>query len=569
MGAPGGAATMAGDVTSVDRAARRGAALPRRGAARGALLGASLCAVAAGCTTGAAPPAAADLASPAPAEVVVPVSSMRRLSNEELALSLADLLSVPVAEIRPELSLLPSEPGLFDNDYAAQVGSTAYFDALFTVVERSVGRALRLDRRQAFVGCAPRTVDDAECLGAFIDRFGRRALRRPLSASERADLSALVSFARDAGDFHAALDAVARALLLHPAFVYRPEVGVAEPGQPGLHRLTQHELATRLAFTLWGRTPPDWLLDLADAGTLGTPDAVRAAAERLLDDPRAAERMRHFHALWLGYKASRAASDAADFVTETDALVDRVTLREPGDYLRLFTHGESFLNQRLVEHYGLPAPAGGFPASGWTWVSYEGTARSGVLGHRSLLANGALVGDSSPVRRGKFVLQRLLCTELGKPPNGVPADRPPSGATGDCKRARYAAHAVGGCAACHTRLDPLGFALENFDLAGRYRTTEDGHPECTVDARGQLPDGRPFDGARGLVDALLASGELERCAVAQWTRFVVGRELAPADQPLVDDLVSRFEGGERRFRALVVETVAHPLFTYVRREEPR
>ena len=178
------------------------------------------------------------------------------------------------------------------------------------------------------------------------------------------------------------------------------------------------------------------------------------------------------------------------------------------------------------------------------------------------------MGDSSPVRRGKFVLERLLCTTLGRPPPGVNADMPPSGTTSDCKRDRYASHAIGGCRSCHAIIDPLGFSLENFDLSGQYRTTEAGHPECAIDGRGALADGRQFQGPRGLVDALLESGDLERCAVQKWYTFVIGRApaLDPGEQRLIDDLLTRFEAGGRDFKALLVETVAHPLFSQLRQE---
>src|SRR5262249_24316861 len=160
-----------------------------------------------------------------------------------------------------------------------------------------------------------------------IQRLGRRAWRRPLGAGEVSDLAALISYARESGDFYSAVDAVARAVLLQPAFIYRVEIGVPGDveGDPSVLRLTQPELATRLAFTLGGRTPPDWLLDLAYKGMLGTPDAVRAAAARLIDDPRATERIRRYHAMWLGYAARRALPEEADFTRESDTLLDRVT----------------------------------------------------------------------------------------------------------------------------------------------------------------------------------------------------------------------------------------------------
>jgi hypothetical protein len=244
-----------------------------------------------------------------------------------------------------------------------------------------------------------------------------------------------------------------------PEFLYRVEIGRPVSGRPGLFRLTDHEVGTRLAYFIWGSTPDDALLDLADARGLSTPEAVRAAATRLLADPRARARVDRFHALWLGYHQLPHSADLTTAMrTETGALIDRVVFDERRPWTDVFTSGETYVDATLAELYGLPAPAEGF-----AWTPYPaGTGeRRGILAHGSFLSVAGKFGDTSPTQRGKLIRERLLCESIPPPPPNVNVDQPPESPTSTCKYDRYEAHrANGSCSGCHSQMDPVGSGSE-------------------------------------------------------------------------------------------------------------
>jgi hypothetical protein len=243
-----------------------------------------------------------------------------------------------------------------------------------------------------------------------------------------------------------------------------------------------------------------------------------------------------------------------------------------GDHTSLFSRRESFLSERLAFHYGLAPPPGGFGLSGWAWVPYGESARSGVLGQGAVLSNGAKFGDTSPVLRGKFIYERLLCRKMGGPPPEVNANAPPAAAaTSRCKPNRYAAHSQNpACASCHQTLDPIGFGLEHFGPRGEQRSAEPGAEECAIAGAGAL-DGQAFSGPSGLSallsDATPAGQELAQCMVRQSFRFVFGREDNDADQSAIRDLDRRFHAAEKNLPALFLAIVTRPEFGF-RKEIP-
>lgn len=496
-------------------------------------------------------------------------SGARRLSRDEYDNTLRDILR---DESRPGFSKLPEDVNdPFDNDYRTQQPSAVLVEAAETLALEAADRLIADPaRRDAVVGCTPLSPADTECLRSFVEHFGRLALRRPLEAAEVQRLVAFSDFAVERGDFYAAVKMVVGALLQHPEFLYRVEIGTPVPGRPGVARLNDYEVATRLSYFLWGTTPDDSLLDLAGAGRLSKPEDVRAAAATMLEDPRARARVDRFHALWLGYhQLPHAAELTSAMRKESAALVERIVFDEKRPWTDVLTASETYVDANLAEVYGLEAPASGFE-----WMSYSGPGeRAGLLSHGSFLSVNGKFGDTSPTQRGKLIRERLLCQTIPPPPPEVNVDEPPVSEASPCKWESYAAHReMGSCAGCHNHMDPVGFGLENFDQTGRWREHDNGLPECTIAGDGQLfgagPNGEalPFNGPAQLGSVLLESGAVESCLVKQVFRFAAGRREQAEDMAFLDALDASFSANHR-FDELLLEVVAAESFGYRKEEQ--
>jgi hypothetical protein len=243
-------------------------------------------------------------------------------------------------------------------------------------------------------------------------------------------------------------------------------------------------------------------------------------------------------------------------------LINRTVFETPGDYFRIFQAQETFLTSALATHYGLPAPA---VATG-AFVPYGTSGRRGILSHGAVLAAGAKFDDTSPTLRGVFVRNRLLCQVIPPPPPNVAVDQPPAGA-GHCKIDRYAEHRSGGCAGCHSLTDPIGFGLENYDRAGRFRTTDKDAPDCVISGEGEVSGVGKFKGPGELGDMLIASGGLEACVVTQLYRMAMGRREADADAATLASLTNMFKAKDRAFDQLLLDLVESPAFMFRRVEE--
>jgi hypothetical protein len=498
-----------------------------------------------------------------PPESSVGVSGARRLTRTEYDDTLQDLLADNTSS--GFATLPPDTHDPFDNDYRTQLTSPALIEGLETLATKAAGRALAdPGKRSSLLPCTPESPSDSACLRKFIVGFGRRTLRRPLGDEEIQNLLLLQSFAVERKDFFAGVELVIRTLLQHPEFVYRLEIGTPVSGKPGLFRLNDFEVATRLSYFLWGSTPPDWLLDQAAAGKLQASGEVRTAGAKLLADPRARRRISRFHALWLGYHQLPHPVDLTQALqTESAALVSKVIFDDQADYFQLFQSDQTYLNDFLAAHYGLPAA--GLP--GFRWVSYGTSGRKGLLSQGSVLSVGAKFNDTSPTQRGILVRTRLLCQEVPPPPPAVNVDNPPSSPNSNCKADRYSAHAsVGSCAACHQKLDPIGFGLERYDRAGRFRTHDEGQPNCPISGDGRVAEMGSFAGPAELEALLIQSGQLERCAVTQVYRFAMGRRESASDTGLLDRLTAKFLGSHRAFAELLLDLISDETFLF-RREE--
>jgi Protein of unknown function (DUF1592)/Protein of unknown function (DUF1588)/Protein of unknown function (DUF1595)/Protein of unknown function (DUF1587)/Protein of unknown function (DUF1585) len=491
------------------------------------------------------------------------VSGLRRLSIAEYEQTVVDLLGLPpqqVQELLPADTLTP-----FDNDFTTQTASEALVKGL-ELLAGDVAEAVveSPELREALVPCTPTGPDDAACFREFLAQLGRRALRRPLDDAELDRFAALQSYAIDEDDFWAGVSAGLRLLLQHPEFVYRVELGEPTADDPALFRLNGYEVGTRLSYLLVGSTPPDWLLDAAEAGQLDEGQGIADAAAMLLEDPRARARIARFHALWLAYENLSREGIYGDMHAETRALVERVVFDETQPWTEMLTASETFVTPELAEHYGLPAPAAA------DWVPYGDSGRGGLLSHGAFLSVGTKFGDTSPTQRGLLVRTKLFCQEIPKPPPDLMVDvcEPPMADPDACKIDRYFMSTEQACQGCHALMDPIGFGLERYDASGALRTAEAERPECVIPGDGEFVGVGTFNGPAELAALAVESGLVEACVARQLYRFAVGRTaLDDYDEAFLARLVQEgsAEGG-LELVAFIGAYVGSDAFRY-RREE--
>jgi Protein of unknown function (DUF1592)/Protein of unknown function (DUF1588)/Protein of unknown function (DUF1595)/Protein of unknown function (DUF1585)/Protein of unknown function (DUF1587) len=499
-------------------------------------------------------------------ESEVTVSGLRRLTAQEYTATVQDIVGFVPNNVRETLPIDPLLP--FDNDFTFQKASEALIQGA-DLLAGDVAEAVVADPalRDKIVGCTPSGPMDATCYRSFIQTFGRRAFRRPLTTAEVDKFAGFLAHASISGDFYTAVDSALRAFLQHPAFLYRVEIGSPVPATPGVNKLDDYEVATRLSYLIIGSTPENWLLDEARDGKLATPEGLRAAAEKLFVQDRAKTRMSRFHELWLGYSTLTNTGISADMRTETDALISRVIFEDKRPWTDMLTSQETYLTPELATHYGLPSPGAG-PG----WVPYGDSGRKGILSQGTFLSAASKFGDTSPTQRGLLVRTRLFCQVIPKPPPElmVNVDMPPdSGDPNACKSERYFMTTTAGCKNCHALMDPIGFGLERYDAAGRYREAEPNRPECTIDGSGVFDGVGNFNGPSELADLMLKAGGVDNCVAEQLYRYAVGRtELDYRDHGLVDRLVdeSSAQGG-LRLDQFVLDFVTSDAIRY-RREEP-
>jgi hypothetical protein len=439
-------------------------------------------------------------------------------------------------------------------------------DALATIAQGKLGTLLP---------CSPMPTADPDqeaCVGKFITQFGLRAFRRPVAKTESDALMGLYKGLRTgdaAAPFDRAIGLMVSAILQSPMFLYHWELGPNTPIKDGdLVRFNNYEIASRVSYLLWGSMPDDKLFEAAGKGELSSPDQIAAQARRLLADPRANDAIGDFHAQWIGIDAIESVpKNPATFTAFTKDVAHAMALetREfvksvftapgaTGQLETLFTSNKTTVSADLAKIYG---------ATGSGLVSLDPTQRAGIFTQGAYLAVKADADDSHPVKRGITLLERVLCTEL-TPPQGVlippVADSSPDKTT----RERFAMHSQGSCAACHAMIDPLGFAFENYDAVGAYRTMENGK---AVDATGTLKVGTvnvTFKNAVELLPALAKSPDVQDCMTKQWLRYAMRRhEVAgDAEKPTLDALGQSFKDAKFDMRELIVAVTKTRSFTH-------
>ena len=440
---------------------------------------------------------------------------------------------------------------------------------------RATGSGETPSRRRLFV-CRP---DDAgeepACARRIMATVARRAYRRPVT---EADLQVLLGFyeaGRRAGTFEEGIGRALQRVLVSPEFLFRIErdaPGIA-PGK--VRPLGNLELASRLSFFLWSSIPDDELLDVAEEGRLGEPEVLHAQMRRMLRDPRSQALVTNFGGQWLYLRnLAGTAPDPIQFPDfddnlrqamqrETELFFERV-IREDRSALEFLTSRTTFLNERLARHYGVPRVYG----SHFRPVTLADRNRAGVLGHASLLTATSYANRTSPVTRGKWILENII----GAPPPPAPPDVPElEDETADGRvrsmRERMEQHRENpSCAVCHAQMDPLGLALENFDAVGRWR--ERSESDEPVDASGVLPDGTRFDGPQGLRTVLESRAEEFITTLAEkLLTYAVGRGVELADAPVVRQVVRDAARSDYRFSSLIAGIVDSRPFR-MRRVQP-
>ncbi len=417
-------------------------------------------------------------------------------------------------------------------------------------------------RRRIFI-CRPDSPEDEEsCARRILTTLMRRAYRRPVGEE---DLTVPMRFffeGREAGGFDAGIERALTAILVNPQFLFRIERDPPglPPNQP--YRLSDLELASRLSFFLWSSIPDDELLELATRGELRNPGVLEQQVRRMLADERSHSLVTNFADQWLYLRNLESFNPDGRlfpdfdhnlreaFRRETQLLFESV-LREDRSVLTLLDPGYTYLNERLAKHYGIPHVYG----SRFRRVELaEGSRRGGILRHGSILAVTSYPTRTSPVLRGKWILENILGTPPPPPPGNVPALEEGTIAANLPVRQRLAAHrAQPACAACHDLIDPVGFALEGFDAVGRWRELEHDQP---IDTTGALPDGSEFTGVRGLEQALLERPEVfVQTMTEKLLTFALGRGLEYYDAPAVRRIVRRARQEDYRFSALVLGIV--------------
>ncbi len=420
------------------------------------------------------------------------------------------------------------------------------------------------DTRSSVLICDPGPEDASTCAAEAVEAVAARAWRRPVTELEVDALADLVLDAVVGGEgFEAGLAVAIEAVLLSPNFLFVVERGGV--GADGVGWLTNHEVATRLALFLWSSVPDAALRAAADTGELGEPGGIEAQVRRMLDDPRAAALRAGLVDQWLLLRAFDDASPDVDMFPEVDPALRLAMRAETEAFFDSFfgpTRGfdellageEVWVEARLASHYGLEGVDGAVPAA----VGEHGLPRAGLLGHASLLTALSHPRRTSPTRRGKWVLEALLCETIEPPPPGA-ADGVAPDTEGASLIEALLAHSVDpACAGCHAAMDPIGFGLEAFDAVGAWRGSySDG---SLVVTEGQLPDGEGFSGAVDLSLLLADDPRFPACVVQKLVTYALGREPRPEEHPALDALVAQAADAGNNLPELIVSIATSELF---------
>jgi hypothetical protein len=437
-----------------------------------------------------------------------------------------------------------------------------------------VGSGDTPSREKIFV-CKPASAKDEDaCAHKILANLTRHAFRRPVTEADLKPLLAFYAAGRKEKDFNNGIEMALRAVLVSPDFLFRIEHDPAGAAPGSVHRISDYELASRLSFFLWSSIPDEELLTLAGQNKLRDPKVVQQQVARMLDDPKSKAFVSNFAGQYLYLRNLASQKPDPDEYPEFDnnlrhafeqetQLFFNAILRENRPVTDLLDAKFTYLNQRLAEFYGVPGVYG----PQFRRVELTDPRRSGILGQGSLLTVTSYPNRTSVVQRGKWVLENLLGTPPPPPPPNVPS-LDPHGKDGkmSMRQAMEMHRANPVCATCHSRMDPIGFALENFDGIGQWRDKDNGTP---IDASGKLPDGATFTGAAGLKDLILTRhrDEFISTFTEKLMTYALGRGLESYDRPAVRTVMREAAKENDSVQALIRAIIDSPQFQMRRTKE--
>ena len=485
----------------------------------------------------------------------VSVQPLRRMTRLEYDNTVRDLLGDTT---RPAEAFSPDEAVAgFDANAVAAISKLQTEDFLDTA--ETLAKTAVAEKLSDWVSC---DIAQTSCIAPFVDSFGKKAFRRPLTPEEKDVYTTLYESGRDQWGATAGVELVLSAMLASPHFLYHVESMGAPEGK--VARVDAYTLASRLSYFFWSSMPDDALFAAAEAGELDTPQGVEDQARRLLADPKAADTVASFHEQWLGIREiHEIAKDTELFPEWNDALADAMTeethrftshvvLEGDARLSTLLTASFSFVNPALADVYGVQGPASGFAK-----VELDPTERAGLITQASLMASRAGASETSWVHRGKFVREQLLCDILPAPPPGVEATDPK-----DAGRLENPE-----CKGCHVKMDPIGFGFDAYSAIGTHRLTDEHGKKVStagevIDDTGELDVAGKFDGAVELAHSLAKSEHVGACVAVQWFRFATRRLETKADACSVATITDEFASSGYDVRELMVSLATTPAFRY-------
>jgi hypothetical protein len=509
-------------------------------------------------------------------ELCVVDTPIRRLTRFEYNNTVRDLLgdnSNPADVLPPE-----DEVAGFNNQAGALTTSDLLVEQYLKVAEGVSARAIG-NMDTLMEGCDPASQGSDACALSFIERWGRRAYRRPLEQEEVDRLQDVFDWALtdpDLGTFEDGIQIVIEVMLQSPSFLYRPEYGSETPIEGDVVPFTSWEMATKLSYMLWNTMPDDVLFQAAENDVLLTREEIAAQAARMLEDDRAKDTIRNFHKQWLLLtQLDSVTKDTSVYPAynaglrplweeEIQTFIEDVILRGDGSLETLLTADYSFMNEELASFYGNDVLD---PVTGTELqrVQLDPTRRAGFLTSAALMATHANLNQSSPVFRGKFVREQLMCNTLPLPPNDLVIEPPQLDPNKTTKEQFEEIGADPSCASCHSLMNPIGFIFEHYDGVGQWRDQQNGKD---IDAVGEVVqtediDGS-YDGAIELARALAGSTQVQECVSSQWFRFAYNRSVTPVDTCSIEQINERFAASNFNIRELLVALTQTNAFLYRR-----
>jgi hypothetical protein len=416
--------------------------------------------------------------------------------------------------------------------------------------------------REKIFTCHPQSAaEELPCAKQVLATLMRRAYRRPVNDSDVAKLMPFYETGRKDSTFDHGVQIALERLLVSPQFLYRIERDPATAVPGATYKINDLELASRLSFFLWSSGPDDELMNVAVAGKLRQPDVLEKQVRRMMADARSESLVNNFAAQWLFLRDVEVKEPdlflfrdfdeglRKSFERETELFLDSI-LRENRSVKELLTANYTFINQRLAEHYGIPNIRG---SQFRRYTFPEGSPRSGLLGQGSVLTLTSYSTRTSPVLRGKYVLENLLASPPPPPPPNVPSLKTEGNKSGEqlsLREAMVQHRANPACANCHARMDPIGFAMEHFDAVGKWREQDAGKP---IDVSSKLADGTVVDGVDGVRDLVLRDPQRFAGAVTEkLLMYATGRNVQYFDAPAIRRIVRASAANDYKFSDLVL-----------------